>query len=164
MGTLTLLVSMLMLARKYSMVESREPSYLTSIEFKAKFLWREYHAALRKHPLLTKSATSVVFASLSDAIAQRIEQTYTRKWQSDALKWQTSCRDENLLLSNSTIVHNWRRTRDVAITGFTWSGPSAHYWHYLMESRIHTSNKFLRLLHCLALDAILFSPVTGQIN
>ncbi|GFH14360.1 uncharacterized protein HaLaN_10399, partial [Haematococcus lacustris] len=68
--------------------------------------WQRYLYQLHKKPLRTKALTSAMIASISDIVAQRI-------------------------ISGG--YRNWRRTLAMAIYGFLWNGPSAHFWQMFMQ-------------------------------
>jgi hypothetical protein len=60
--------------------------------------------------------------------------------------------------------HDWQRTRDVAITGLTWSGPVSHTWYAILEAVVTTKHRFWGLVVRLALDATIFSPIAGKLT
>lgn len=65
-----------------------------------------------------------------------------------------------LLISITTTTSiNWRRTLDVGITGFTYSGPISHTWYAILEYLVTSNDKLVALLIKMILDAFIFSPV-----
>jgi hypothetical protein len=58
--------------------------------------------------------------------------------------------------------HDWYRTRDVAITGLTWSGPASHTWYAILEAVVTVKHRFFSVVLRLALDATIFSPIAGK--
>jgi hypothetical protein len=110
--------------------------------------WTVYRNCLTTHPILTKACTSSTIMSVSDALCQRLEQS-------------TALGDEIYLKEHEKGKHNFRRTRDVAITGMVWAGPLSHTWYMVLELLVVTSthNRILGLLLRLLLDATIFSPI-----
>jgi hypothetical protein len=113
---------------------------------------RQYHLALQRHPLWTKSLTAAVFMCASDALAQRLEAALLVGTMQFVLG--------NVSVDEYERVHNWRRTGQVAITGITWTAPAAHYWHNLLDRFVTTNNRLVDLLIRLALDATVFTPIS----
>lgn len=106
--------------------------------------WDAYKNLLKAHPLVTKSATAAVLAGVSDAITQRVEP----------------------LNEGELRKHDFVRTAHIVMTGFVWSGPSAHYWYQSLERIVQRLNFAIQgnpvkaLFTRSILDAILFSPST----
>mmetsp|Transcript_12494 Transcript_12494/g.22657 ORF Transcript_12494/g.22657 Transcript_12494/m.22657 type:complete len:254 (+) Transcript_12494:169-930(+) len=120
--------------------------------------WIAYKSALSSRPIITKSVTSAVIMSVSDAITQRVETKFS---QPDSKKKEDdSGKAMEGKTSRSIFVHNWLRTSHVAITGMVYSGPITHYWYQILESIVTVENRVLGLACRLLLDSIIFSPVT----
>ena len=112
--------------------------------------WTLYRTCLKSQPLLTKALTSASIMAASDAICQRLE---SAKILSEADP-TTPMGGEN----KSPPVHDFRRTRHVAITGLVWGGPLSHFWFALLEHIVTTPNKVVGLFIRILLDAIVFNP------
>ncbi|KAL6764900.1 hypothetical protein V8C86DRAFT_2465382 [Haematococcus lacustris] len=94
--------------------------------------WQRYLYQLHKKPLRTKALTSAMIASISDIVAQRI-------------------------ISGG--YRNWRRTLAMAIYGFLWNGPSAHFWQMFMESMFQGSTGLLTVLKKVIIDQTSYGPL-----
>lgn len=119
--------------------------------------WQWYKSSLSKQPLRTKAVTACGIMILSDAISQHFEaaahqNSFAREVRTRATKTSSSSR----------IQHDWRRTRDVALTGLTWSGPISHTWHGILEALVRTDNRVKGVAFRLILDTVIFSPVGGM--
>jgi len=68
-------------------------------------------------------------------------------------------RNTSLQTITTTTSINWRRTLDVGITGFTYSGPISHTWYAILEYLVTSNDKLVALLIKMILDAFIFSPV-----
>lgn len=84
--------------------------------------WRSYCSSLRKNPLFTKAATSVVGFAMGDCLAQLttrppIDAAQRRRWRYD-----------------------YQRTARMAAFGGLFAGPVGHYWFRMLDSRIMTAN------------------------
>jgi protein Mpv17 len=112
--------------------------------------WVAYKSALSSRPIITKSVTSAVIMSVSDAITQRVEAKLS---QPDSKK-----KDDDS--GKAIFVHNWLRTSHVAITGMVYSGPITHYWYQILELIVTVENRVLGLACRMLLDSIIFTPVT----
>jgi hypothetical protein len=108
--------------------------------------WALYHTSLSTHPLLTKSCTSAAIMSLSDAFCQRLE-------RSNVLSKQ------HLQPCDTGHHHDFRRTRDVAVTGLFWGGPLSHTWYSVLETLVTTRVRLFGLIIRIILDATIFSPI-----
>ena len=160
MGLAALLVCHLLLL---SMVSAETGATLT-LGTKA---WQWYKAALHSRPLLTKATTSAVVMTISDIGCQKLE----RSMPSDNGIADTKPNYPKLGQQNIPAPHqasfvsrghyDWHRTRDVAVTGFTWSGPVSHTWYAILESVVTVKQRSLGVLVRLALDATVFSPIAG---
>jgi hypothetical protein len=141
-----------------------------------------YTSSLHTRPLLTKSTTAAVVMSFGDLFCQKLENSLqstpdesnivdldlvdlnlpTKAHPADVHKSNptssATARSTNRLFSH----HDWYRTRDVAITGFTWSGPASHTWYAILEAVVTIKHRFLGVLVRLALDATIFSPIAGK--
>jgi protein Mpv17 len=128
--------------------------------------WTAYQALLIERPLLTKSVTSSVIMTVSDALTQHLESRIAAAREVSP----SSSPDSSLSRSsNPSCVgrrsHNWSRSRQSMLTGLVWSGPVAHYWYQSLEILVKSvlrlpSNPLLQLVARIALDAVLFSPFT----
>lgn len=114
-------------------------------------IWGVYKSCLSNRPLLTKSTTSAVIMSISDVLCQKLEQRWISSQQS-----RVAINNEN---SKTSRQLDWHRTRQVAITGFTWSGPISHTWYAILEHLVTIKDKLIGLIIRMILDAFLFSPV-----
>lgn len=103
--------------------------------------WEIYKSCLAKKPLLTKSVTSSVIMSVSDVLCQRLEQNIMQQ------------------VTEEKKDQDWRRTADVATTGFIYSGPISHTWYAILEFVVTVEDKLLGLVLRMLLDAFIFSPV-----
>jgi len=56
---------------------------------------------------------------------------------------------------------DFKRTFDVAVTGFVWSAPISHCWFALLERIVTVENKVVGLALRILLDATFFSPFVG---
>ena len=101
--------------------------------------WTSYKLMLKQQPLLTKSVTSSVLTTFSDAICQQMTK--------GAAKQQT------------LTTFDYKRSLHVAITGFIWSGPVSHNWYSILEKIVSIKNPMGGLIARIILDAIIFSPV-----
>jgi hypothetical protein len=102
--------------------------------------WTSYKSMLSQHPLVTKSITSSVLTTFSDAICQQLPK--------GAAGQQTKTN------------FDYKRSLHVAITGFVWSGPVTHNWYSILEKIVTIKNPIGGLTARIILDAIIFSPVT----
>jgi hypothetical protein len=107
--------------------------------------WALYHVSLSTHPLLTKSCTSAAIMSLSDALCQRLE--------------RSNVLSNEHLQPCDTDHHDFRRTRDVAVTGLVWGGPLSHTWYSVLETLVTTRVRLFGLVIRIILDATIFSPI-----
>ncbi|PRW20594.1 Peroxisomal membrane PMP22 [Chlorella sorokiniana] len=73
--------------------------------------WRRYLQQLDQRPLRTKALTAAVLSALSDLLAQR-------------------------LAGSARTPVNWRRTLAIALYGFLWGGPSAHFWQQFLAGAL----------------------------
>jgi hypothetical protein len=140
-------------------------------------VWQWYTLSLQTRPLLTKSTTAAVVMSVSDLLCQRLEISMqenrgesnredlnlpSKVHPADAHRYNptssVSGRSTNPLFSH----HDWYRTRDVAITGLTWSGPVSHTWYAILEAVVTIKHRFWGLVVRLVLDATIFSPIAGK--
>jgi hypothetical protein len=143
-------------------------------------VWQWYTANLQTRPLITKSTTAAVVMSVSDLIFQKMQ----IKMQSDRgesnrvdlnlpakahpvdvhhrLNRTSSNRSGRSTQRLFSSRHDWYRTRDVAITGLTWSGPASHTWHAILEAVVTVKHRFWGVVVRLALDATIFSPIAGK--
>lgn len=107
--------------------------------------WNTYKTLLTEKPILTKAATSALIMGISDAVTQRLE----RKFHPSAEK---GCK------------HSWKRTQQALLTGFLWSGPSAHAWYQILEDLVIFLQippvPLVLLASRVTLDALIFSPIT----
>ena len=143
-----------------------------------KTVWQWYTATLQTRPLITKSTTAAVVMSVSDLLCQKMEiKMQSDRGESDGVDLNLPARAHSAdvhrldptysnrsgkstqrLLSR----HDWHRTRDVAITGLTWSGPASHTWYAILEAVVTVKHRFLGVVVRLALDATIFSPIAGK--
>jgi protein Mpv17 len=128
--------------------------------------WTAYQSLLIERPLLTKSVTSSFIMTVSDALAQHLESRIAAKQDLSPVSSSASSLYRS---SNPSGVgrrsHSWNRSRQSTLTGLVWSGPVAHYWYQSLEVLVKSvlrlpSNPVLQLVARIALDALLFSPVT----
>jgi len=106
---------------------------------------------------LTKSTTSAVIMSISDVLCQKLEQSiYVDIHYHTSQQSRVAINNEN---SKTSPQHDWHRTRQVAITGFTLSGPISHTWYAILEHLVTIKDKLIGLIIRMILDAFLFSPV-----
>ena len=94
-----------------------------------------YAASLEKHPIPTKSLTAGFIFSLSDWLAQRLE-------QSEDGKRKTT---------------NWTRTISSGLVGLLYFGPAAHLW-YDTIFKILPGTSLISTLQKAALGQLLFGP------
>jgi hypothetical protein len=151
-----------------------------ALGMKAFLQW--YTSKLHTRPLLTKSTTAAVVMSVSDLLIQKLEnamqsnrdestvvdmdlvdlnlptKAHPAEVHSPIPTSSVSVRSTNSLFSH----HDWYRTRDVAITGFTWSGPVSHTWYAILESVVTIKHRALGVVVRLFLDATIFSPIAGK--
>lgn len=136
--------------------------------------WQWYKLSLRNRPLLTKSATSAVVMTISDILTQKMERfmmkhdpqessakltkRHAAGSTSMAIQPHSPPRSPSSMLSS---LNDWRRTGDVAITGFVWSGPVSHTWYAILERVVTVNHRILGIVIRLALDATIFSPCVG---
>jgi hypothetical protein len=107
--------------------------------------WTLYKSMLSQHPLATKSVTSSVLMTFSDAICQQL----TKGGAAAAAGQQ-----------HHKTTFDYKRSCHVAITGFVWSGPVTHNWYSILEKIVTIKNPIGGLVARIVLDAIIFSPVT----
>ena len=125
-----------------------------------------YKSCLSNRPLLTKSTTSAVIMSISDVICQKLEQSIDIHHTSQQSIARVAITNENSNTSpnenskTSPLNHiDWYRTRQVAITGFTWSGPISHTWYAILEHLVTIEDKLVGLILRMLMDAFIFSPI-----
>jgi protein Mpv17 len=128
--------------------------------------WTAYQALLIERPLITKSVTSSVIMSVSDALTQHLETRVAASQEASPVSSSASS------LSRSSTrfgvgrrSHNWSRSWQSMVTGLVWSGPVAHYWYQSLEALVNSvlrlpSNPLLQLVARIVLDALMFSPFT----
>ena len=121
-------------------------------------VWGVYKSCLSNRPLLTKSTTSAVIMSISDVLCQKLEQS-TDLHHPDTCHQQSRQVAINNENSKTSTQLDWHRTRQVAITGFTWSGPISHTWYAILEHLVTIEDKFIGLILRMLLDAFIFSPI-----
>ena len=119
-------------------------------------IWGVYKSCLSDRPLLTKSTTSAVIMSISDVLCQKLEQSIDIYHHHTSQQSRVAINNEN---SKPSPQLDWHRTRQVAITGFTWSGPISHTWYAILEHLVTIKDKLIGLIIRMILDACLFSPV-----
>jgi hypothetical protein len=140
-------------------------------------VWQWYTSTLQTRPLITKSTTAAVVMSVSDLLCQKMEmKMQNNRGESDRadLNLPTTAHPVNVHSLNPTASsrsgrstqrlfsrHDWYRTRDVAITGLTFSGPASHTWYAILEAVVTVKHRFLGVVLRLALDATIFSPIAG---
>ena len=115
-------------------------------------IWGVYKSCLSDCPLLTKSTTSAVIMSIGDVLCQKLEQSIEYGSQQS----RVAINNEN---SKPSPQLDWHRTRQVAITGFTWSGPISHTWYAILEHLVTIKDKLIGLIFRMLMDAFIFSPV-----
>lgn len=118
--------------------------------------WELYKSSLSEKPLLTKAVTSSVIMSVSDVLCQRLEQSMDRHHHDTVQNKNTAANNCDSIQATPL---GWRRTLDVAITGFTFSGPISHTWYSVLEHLVTVEDKMVGLLLRMLLDAFIFSPV-----
>jgi protein Mpv17 len=104
--------------------------------------WDWYKSMLVAQPLLTKSLTSSGIMTVSDAICQQMN---LGSGQAGEKKQQSL---------------DFTRIVQVAITGFSYSGPLTHLWYGTLEKIVKIQDPLIGLIARIILDAIIFSPVT----
>ena len=118
-------------------------------------IWSVYKSCLSDRPLLTKSTTSAVIMSISDVLCQKLEQSIDIHHHASQQS-RVAINNEN---SKPSPQLDWHRTRQVAITGFTWSGPISHTWYAILEHLVTIKDKLIGLMSRMLMDSFLFSPV-----
>ena len=106
-------------------------------------IWSVYKSCLSNRPLLTKSTTSAVIMSISDVLCQKLEQSIDQSFSSCHQSLRVAINNEN---SKTSRQLDWHRTRQVAITGFTWSGPISHTWYAILEHLVTIKDKLIGLI------------------
>jgi hypothetical protein len=139
--------------------------------------WQWYTSSLQTRPLVTKSTTAAVVMTAGDLLCQKLEITMqSNRGESNRadLNLPTNAHPTDVRRRNPTSSgsgrsthrlfsrHDWHRTRDVAITGLTWSGPASHTWYAILEAVVTIKHRFLGVVVRLALDATIFSPIAGR--
>jgi hypothetical protein len=132
--------------------------------------WQWYTSSLQTRPLLTKSTTAAVVMTVSDLLCQKLEITMqNNRGESNRADLNlptkahpTAVHRRNPTTSRLFSRHDWHRTRDVAITGLTWSGPASHTWYAVLESVVTIKHRFWGVVVRLALDTTIFSPIVGR--
>lgn len=133
--------------------------------FSARAGWQWYKGMLSKRPLTTKATTSMVLMSISDVLCQKMETEMAKdivNRQGPDTNLQGGCPTNTCSTKPNApeLFHqDWKRTREVAVTGLTWSGPISHAWYAILEAIVRVENPFLGLICRLVLDAAVFSPV-----
>jgi protein Mpv17 len=127
--------------------------------------WTAYQALLIERPLLTKSVTSSVVMTVSDALTQQLESRIAATQEVSPSSSSDSLSRSSNPSAAGRRSHNWSRSRQSMLTGLVWSGPVAHYWYQSLEILVKSvlrlpSNPLLQLVARIALDALLFSPFT----
>ena len=116
-----------------------------------------YKSCLSNRPLLTKSTTSAVIMSISDVLCQKLEQSIDIHHPDTCHQpLRVAINNEN---SKTPPQLDWHRTRQVAITGFTWSGPISHTWYAILEHLVTIEDKLVGLILRMLMDAFIFSPI-----
>jgi len=134
--------------------------------------WQWYRSCLSSKPLLTKSATATALLTLSDAVCQQIEMAAAAKKTKKQQQLASVAVDGSSSSSEGLpppavpavahpLHHNWKRTRDVAVTGFIWSAPISHVWFNFVEAVVKVNHPVWGLICRLALDSAIFSPLVG---
>ena len=116
-------------------------------------IWGVYKSCLSNRPLLTKSTTSAVIMSISDVLCQKLEQR---------IDIHHAPQQSRVAINNENKTSpqlDWHRTRQVAITGFTWSAPISHIWYAILEHLVTIKDKLFGLIIRMILDAFIFSPI-----
>mmetsp|Transcript_42337 Transcript_42337/g.83147 ORF Transcript_42337/g.83147 Transcript_42337/m.83147 type:complete len:223 (-) Transcript_42337:195-863(-) len=117
--------------------------------------WNRYKSCLVARPILTKSSTSAVIMTLSDAACQHLERSHM-----DLGGPGPAGIGKDAAIRPPEHTHDWRRSSHVAVTGFTFSGPISHLWYAVLERIVKFPNQtFPGMFWRLALDALVFSPV-----
>jgi hypothetical protein len=69
--------------------------------------------------------------------------------------------DEGIMKNPPSLFQqDWNRTGQVAVTGFAFTGPNAHFWYRILEAVVTVKHRFVGIaVRLLFLDALLFSPI-----
>ena len=121
--------------------------------------WNLYKVSLERQPLLTKATTAAAIMSLSDVLSQKVAASIQSVDGANASWGENNVSSMHYHAGNHQ--HDWRRTRDAAITGFSWSGPVSHAWYGILENVVRIDHRLWGLLARLFLDAAIFSPIAG---
>lgn len=137
-----------------------------------------YTSSLQNRPLITKSTTAAVVMTVSDLLCQKLEiSMQNSRCESNPVDLNLPAKahpvdDDRRNPTSGTRTgrfthrlfsrHDWYRTRDVAITGLTWSGPASHTWYAILEAVVTVKHRFFGVVVRLALDATIFSPIAGK--
>jgi protein Mpv17 len=130
---------------------------------------------LIQRPLLTKATTSSLIMSVSDVMCQSMEAhtaTDLVDRKGKHVNLQRGCPanvahcassangdDEPIMNAPSLFQQDWNRTGQVAVTGFAFTGPIAHFWYRILEAVVTVKHRFVGLTMRLLLDALFFSPI-----
>ncbi|ETN01902.1 hypothetical protein PPTG_16971 [Phytophthora nicotianae INRA-310] len=85
----------------------------------------QYDKCLRRHPLLTKMATSSVFFGLGDRLAQRVEKIGKTDEELEEM--------ENTVEKSRVLSESSAKTVRMMVWGGLLLSPMVHSWHNLME-------------------------------
>ena len=159
-------IALLILSLQVELVVT-ETTQATTMSASFKHGWDWYKTMLVKKPLLTKATTSAVIMAMSDVACQKIETRMAShivesrgpeaNLQQGCLRY-VNCPPEEAN-PKELFEHDWKRTADVAITGFTYSGPISHTWYAILEAVVRIEHRLLGILVRLMLDIVIFSPV-----
>lgn len=103
--------------------------------------------------------------SIADIICQSIEKQYNRDLvdrKGPHANLQRGCPAHVTCTAPNPpeLFHqDWRRTGQVAVTGFVFTGPIAHTWYQILESVVTIKHRALGVAVRLLLDAFVFSPI-----
>lgn len=98
-------------------------------------IWSSYLAQLKQRPLQSKALTSAVILSMSDIISQLI----------------------------GGRPFSIKRNIFVAIWGYVWAGPSAHYWQGFMH-KLSSKTDIKTVLMKVIIDQVTYGPVNNIAN
>ena len=139
--------------------------------------WFWYKRMLENNPLITKAITAGILMGTSDVLSQSFEHTRDGLKQDGKIHQQgeqtkplvvTSPPVSMTTLEDYIARYDLSRSMQVAITGFTFTGPLTHTWYNLLERIVTRSIPRIPILalgvvpqlaYKMFLDAVLYSPV-----